>query len=578
MLNVSDVIKSAYKSDEYLGNVSFTIGSNTYTERNILASSTSITESISSGEDIDFRAVEKSCLETTLINISEDIKELKGKTITLKQTILNTDIPLGVYTIVDAVYSGDYLYEITAYDNLSKFDVDVSDWWNTEVTFPITLRNLLISLCNKVGITYSLPASFTNSDFEITQNVFVEEATGADFLGYMQEICGGFFKPDRTGVLRLIQLVFVNENALYPALDLYPSETLYPTSAYDAEGADPVITYNVPLTIDTLEIADYQCSKITGLQIRVTADDVGVFVGREDNVYVIEANPLLYSFSGSAYDEDVANSILEVIGEVSYIPISTKVKAQLYIEVGDLIRFESHEGKEAFAPLLNRTIGGFLLNTDSINIKGSEKRDNTIKSVNKTTKILNQRYHNLVNTVSEFESTIGSVETEIDDLEKRTTNNESSIRQTAEDITLEVTKKLEDYVTETELGSRLTATAENITATIWTEGDGAELKETVANLSIDGLTVKTNDDSASLINSSGLLVVKTVGGESYVVAKFTQNESYTNNLTVATFLRFGAHRWETETDEEWDGVSTEGTGAYWTGKPEELKETIGDDE
>lgn len=575
MINVNDTIKSAYKSDEYLGNVSFTIGTSEYDEHNILASSTSITESLSSGEDIDYRSVEKSCLETTLINITENIKELKGKTLTMKQTILNTDIPLGVYTIVDAVNDGDYLYDITAYDNLYKFEVDVSDWWNTEVTFPISIRDLVISLCTKVGVQYDLPETFTNSTFMVNQNIYVENVLGTEFLGYIQEVCGGFFKADRTGVIKLVQLIFLNEDALYPALDLYPSDDLYPTSLYDASGADPVITYNVPLTIDSLTLADYQVQNITGLQVRVSEDDVGVFVGTTDNVYVIEANPLLYSFTGTLDDEEVAFEILEVISQISYIPISTKVKAQNYIEVGDLVRFESHQGKEAYAPLLNRTIGGFLLNTDTISVRGNEKRNNTVKALNRTTKILNQQYHEMINTASEFRSTIGDVQTEIDGLEKRTTANEASIKQTAEDITLEVTQRLEDYVSDEEFGTRLSQAAAEIVAQVWASEEGQQVINAIVTLNKYGLTVTTdNDDSSARLTGSGVLVLKQVGNYNYVVAKFTNDDSYTNNLTIATYLRYAAHRWETEYDTEWDGASTLGSSAFWTGPQEELKEEI----
>ena len=179
MIEVTEAIKNLYQSDAFKGDVSFTIDSATYTASNILANSVVITESLSSGTNIDFNAVEKSCLEITLINITENIKELKGKTLTMKQTVLGTDIPLGVYTIDDAVNDGDYLYDITAYDNLYKFEVDVSNWWNTEVEFPISVRNLLISLCTKVGVSYNFPATFTNSDFMISRNTFVDGASGS---------------------------------------------------------------------------------------------------------------------------------------------------------------------------------------------------------------------------------------------------------------------------------------------------------------------------------------------------------------------------------------------------------------
>ena len=573
MITVSDAIKSAFTSDEFIGGVTFTVGNDAYTATNILNGSAVITESISSGEDIDFSVVEKGSLEISLININTTIKELKGKTLTIKQTVLNTDIPLGVYTIVDAVNDGDYLYEITAYDNLHKFDVDVSDWWNTEVTFPITLRNLLISLCTKVGVSYNFPATFTNSTFQVQQTIYVESTTGLDFLGYIQEACAGFIKPDRTGVMKLVQLTYLNPDVLYPSESLYPSTTLYPTSLYDAESAVPCLTYNVPITIDKLSMADYTVQKLTKLQIRSTENDIGVVVGTGDNAYIIESNPLFYSFTGVPDDEFVASEILEVLEQISYIPIKTKVKAQPYIEVGDLVNFVSYEGKECYAPLLQRSLSGFLLSTDTVEIKGSEVRNNNVQSVNKTTKILNRRIHEVINTVDEFSSTINEVSTDLSDLEKRTTENESVIQQTPTNIMTQVTETLTGYVTEEELGTTLDQTASEIVASVWSSEQGQQIINALLTLNRYGLTVSISD-GASRLNGEGLLVLKQVGDQYYVVAKFTKDASYTNNIVIGTYASFGSHRWESISGEEWDGVTTMGTGAAWTGAQTELIEEI----
>lgn len=573
MIEVSSEIQSAFKGDTFKGDVTFTIGTTQYTAQNILANSTTITESISSGDNVDFSVVEKGSLETTLINIDTDIKELKGKTLTMKQTVLNTDIPLGVYTIIDAVNDGDYLYDITAYDNLHKFDVDVSAWWNEEVTFPISLRDLLISLCTKVGVTYNFPQTFTNSAFMVQQTIFVEDTTGLDFLSYIQEACAGFIKADRTGAMKLVQLTYPNPDVLYPSETLRPANTLYPTSIFSAESAVPVITYNVPLTMNSLTIADYTVQKVTKLQIRSTHDDLGVIVGTGDNAYVIESNPLFYSFTGSADDELVAEEILEVIEQVSYISIKTKVKAQPYIEVGDIVNFVSYEGKECYAPLLKRVMSGFLLTSDTIEINGTETRNNNVQSINKTTKILNRRMHEVINTVETFSSTINEVSTEIDGLERRTVENESKITQTASDIRTEVTQTLEGYVTEEELGTTLDQTASEIVASVWSSEQGQQIINALLTLNQYGLTVSISD-GASRLNGEGLLVLKQVGNQYYVVAKFTKEDSYTNNLVIGTYASFGSHRWESIQGEEWDGVTTMGTGAAWTGAQTELIEEI----
>ena len=576
MIEVSDAIKSAFRSDEFHGNISLTIGTHQYTANNILNGSTTITESISSGEDIDFRVVEKSCLETSLINISEGISDLKGQTVTLSQRILNTDIPLGVYTIVDTVNNGDYLYKVTAYDNLSKFDVDVSDWWNNDVVFPISLRDLLISLCTEVNVQYDIPSEFTNSDFMVTKNISVENATGTDFLGYIQEASASFIRASRTGVITMLQLFYNEESVLYPSLTIYPSTSLYPTLDSSDSGEvvyDPQMIYTVPLTMEKLNIADYSVQKISKLQIRGSEEDVGVVVGEGDNAYIIEANPLFYSFTGSEQDSAVAQNIYSIISELTYTPVSTKVKTQPYIEVGDLVKFVSFEGKVAYAPLLYRQMGGFLLNSDVVESKGREKRDSTVQSVNKTTKVLNQRMHEVVNSVSEFRSTMTQVQSEISGIDTRVTNNESEISQTAEEIRTEVNQALANYATTEQVRTAIAQSANEILAGVWQTRQGEEVLQALLTLNKYGLTVFTdNADSVAQLNGNGVLVLKQVGEYNYIVAKFTKDVSYTNNLTAATFMRYGAHRWEAIEGEEFDGSYTIGSAAAWTGAQEALME------
>lgn len=577
MIEVSDAIKSAFRSDDFHGNISLTIGTHQYTANNILNGSTTITESISSGDDIDFRVVEKSCLETSLINITEGINDLNGQTVVLSQQILNTDIPLGTYTIINAVNNGDYLYKITAYDNLYKFDVDVSDWWNNDVVFPISLRDLLISLCTEVNVQYDIPLEFTNSDFMVTKNISVENAKGTDFLGYIQEASASFIRASRTGIIKMIQISYAEETTLYPSLTLYPSETLYPatSSTFESEERLPEITYTVPLTMEKLNIADYTVQRISKLQIRSSEEDVGTVVGTGDNAYVIEANPLFYSFTGSTQDFVVTQNIYRIISTLEYTPVSTKVKAQPYIEVGDLVKFVSFEGKVAYAPLLYRQMGGFLLNTDVVESKGRETRDNSVQSVNKTTKVLNQRMHEVVNSVSEFRSTMTLVQSEMSDMDTRITNNTSELSQTAEEIRTEVSKALENYATTEQVGTAISQSASEILANVWKTEEGEEIIQALLKLNEYGLTVATdNTDSVSRLNGDGVIVLKQVGEYNYVVAKFTKDVSYTNNLTAATFMRYGAHRWEAIEGEEFDGTTTIGSGAAWTGVQEPLTEEI----
>lgn len=201
--------------------------------------------------------------------------------------------------------------------------------------------------------------------------------------------------------------------------------------------------------------------------------------------------------------------------------------------------------------------------------------------------ILEQRADGIDATVKQQSSNIDSLNESI-----------AEVSMKAERIDLSVTERLNDYVTKNDLGydedtgtiaqgSILDMTADAISATIWESGtEGGNLKETVATLQRDGLSVSTaNTDSTSTLDGNGVTVWKKVDNQKVIIAEFTKDIAYTNNLQIATFAFIGAHRFEAILGHEWDynenGTEEEkaekttwGTGLAWIGKQEELVEDI----
>lgn len=179
--------------------------------------------------------------------------------------------------------------------------------------------------------------------------------------------------------------------------------------------------------------------------------------------------------------------------------------------------------------------------------------------------------------------------------------NYSDIKQTADEVSIAVRDMSKEYVSKDELGydsdthtiasgSILDITSQAITTRVWETENGQYVYNTVSSLSELGLSVQTsNSDTRSTINGDGLIITKEVAKEetvdgqtqqivqNMVVAKFTRDIAYTNNLQIATFATIGAHRFEAIEGTEWDGVQSMGTGLAWIGKQEELVETFGGD-
>ena len=242
MLNVSEAVKTKYLADEFNGPISIVIDGTTYTSENVLMGSLEITESLCSGESLDFSSAEKGRAQFSFINIDDDISGLKGEQATIYQTVAGEQVPLGVYTIDSAELNGDYLYDVVAFDNLAKLDVDISSLWNDTIVFPITARDLLITICTHCGLSYSLPATYCNSDFPVEKNISVQNTTALEFLGYLQEVSGCFFRCDRSGTLKLITV--------------------------GNSSGTPDQIYDYSLIAGDLTVADYNSNKVDKLQIR----------------------------------------------------------------------------------------------------------------------------------------------------------------------------------------------------------------------------------------------------------------------------------------------------------------------
>lgn len=431
MLNVSEAVKQKYLSDEFNGDYKLVIGETTYTGRNVQQGSIEIVESLCSGDDFDLSAVEKGEIQFTLINFTENIKDIQGASLTATQTVAGEDVPLGVYTITNAQYSGEYLLDVTAHDNLTLLDRDITDWWNNTVTFPITHRNLLIGLCNYCGVQYDIPAAYTNSTLSIEKAFSSESVKGLDLLGWLQEVSASFYRCDRNGVLVART---IRTNNLVPRVGLYPHTGLYPGSERTDAGTGADQRYTVSHIVSDLEIADYMTKHIDKLQISSTNDDIGVIVGDGTNTYRIVANPLLYAID-TATLESVASNIYRVVRGINYRPFKAKLKGLPYLETGDVIQLTTLKGIKILEPILKRTMSGSGLAYDLFENIGKEKRV-TVSAVNKTYKVLNMRSHELINTVDELRSTVTEAVAVVEGMADTVETHTTEIAQNANSINL----------------------------------------------------------------------------------------------------------------------------------------------
>lgn len=413
----------------------------------IESESLSITETLSSSDDIEFGSCEASKLEITVFDVVENIT---GKEFMLVLKIGDYELEMGYYTVESYVrQSNRRKRKITAYDRMRKFNTDVSTWYN-DLTFPMTLKTFRNSLCEYIGVTQS-SASLILDDMEISKTVEPSKLSGLDVMKAICQINGCFGHFDKTGSFKYIQL---QQTGLYPSEELFPEESLYP-SEFGSDGMDVEVIskYSQPMTYE-----DYLVNGISGLQIRQQEGDVGASVGDGDNAYIIEGNFLVYGKDANTL-LNIAQSIFPHIYGRTYRPASLKTNFLPWVEIGDALRvITRNDIVETFC--MKREVKGIQAMSDTFTSTGSETREESFGIESQIIQ-LEGKTAVIIKSVDEVSATVT-------DLKNYT---EAQFKITADSITAEVTRA---KGAEGELSSKITQTATEIRSEVTDKTNGLQ--------------------------------------------------------------------------------------------------------
>lgn len=455
----------------------------------IESESLSITETLSSSDDIEFGSCEASKLEITVFDVVEN---LTGKEFMLVLKIGDYELEMGYYTVESYVrQSNRRKRKITAYDRMRKFNTDVSTWYN-DLTFPMTLKTFRNSLCEYIGVTQS-SASLILDDMEISKTVEPSKLSGLDVMKAICQINGCFGHFDKTGSFKYIQL---QQTGLYPSEELFPEESLYP-SEFGSDGMDVEVIskYSQPMTYE-----DYLVNGISGLQIRQQEGDVGASVGDGDNAYIIEGNFLVYGKDANTL-LNIAQSIFPHIYGRTYRPASLKTNFLPWVEIGDALRvITRNDIVETFC--MKREVKGIQAMSDTFTSTGSETREESFGIESQIIQ-LEGKTAVIIKSVDEVSATVT-------DLKNYT---EAQFKITADSITAEVTRA---KGAEGELSSKITQQAGQIALKV-SQGDvtkqlNSELKITGNSIALTTGHFTIDSKNMKLDNSGNATFSGTVSG------------------------------------------------------------------
>lgn len=419
-----------------------------------------ISESLSSSENLDFGSCEATQINLMVIGVSENVK---GTEMTVYQTLdgiypasdLYPDndvfpsgytMPLGKYIVQSAERQPDTKYrEIVALDFMILFDVNVIDWYNA-LPFPLTLRDFRSRLCRHIGVSEHVPDYLPNDGVMIYKTIEAAELMGRDVLIACEQLNGVFGHFDRNGILQHITLQ--PNYCMMPAVDLYPGTDVYPV--LPGEMNDQVYDERIgPYLCISCQFEEYTVQSIDKVQIRQEEGDIGAIYGTGSNCLTVEGNFLAFGKTAAEL-EQIAQGIYGMVNGRQYIPYECDLKGLPYMEVGDaeLLDFG---GESIVSYIVKRTLKGIYALKDTHSATGEEIRS-TEHNVN--TEIIQ-----LKGKAAILKRNVEEVSAELFDFEKDTS---AKFAITAEQISAEVKRAQEAEASLKIMADQITLSVKNL--------------------------------------------------------------------------------------------------------------------
>lgn len=331
----------------------------------------------------------------------------QGQTLTYYKVDADTsaETKIGIYTCEKPEKDGGNKYKVTAYDNITKLDIDVSDWLNA-LKFPMTIEAFADSLAAKCGLTFkNIPP--INGDYPV-QAFTANSSTGRDLMKMVAQATGCFIRADSNGELEYAW--YVANSELLIATNKAKSLRFHKT-AYDKENkilrdrqvvklrtADVVYQpKSTPYFSGQLTFSDFTVTAIDKVQVKQSDDDVGVIYPADSvgtNALVISGNKLLVTDSDATLRPYVKN-LYDRLNNMVYVPCSNiQTPETLDIRAGDIVTVT--DGKRKFVTWIT-----------SIKRSGNRCTFESVGSINRsTTTAVNNAKYNSKQKILEISATV----------------------------------------------------------------------------------------------------------------------------------------------------------------------------
>lgn len=310
MYSVSAKYKVDMKARVQEFNLDGTIGAVNFDESNLTAFD--LTNQCSDDGQITLGSTYIGSLTANFVNVNINRYKWKGKVIRPYHIRKFSDgtserVPLGVFTIDEATWSADGM-SVTAYDNMSKLDKDVT--FNATIGNPWSFLNTICTDCNiSLGMTRAQVEALPNGTLNFALPADTDIATYRDLLCYLSTMLAAYSTIDRSGALVL--------------------------RTYGTQSVDTILPQH-RWTGGTFEDYETRYSAVSASRkeklIRVTTPD-DQYLDMD-----IGANPFLENMT-EAGAEAALERILTALQNIDYVPFTMPMIGDPAYDLGDVVIF-----------------------------------------------------------------------------------------------------------------------------------------------------------------------------------------------------------------------------------------------
>ena len=298
-------------------------------------------------------------------------------------------------------------YKVTAYDTMSKLDVDFSGWLHAnQAQFPKTIWQLVQLACQRAGVTLASNSLPINGSYSV-QAFYADDLTCRQIISWAAEAAGCYAHMNADGKLQF--LTYTDKRS---------------TVKITPDGASNSTAYYA----DSLSYEDYTVKAIEKVQIRQSDSDVGVIYPDSTtatNTYAVQGN-LLLTTGTEANLKTVVQNLYNALKNVTYTPCKVAVPSSSGLACGQIVHVKDARGREFDTYLMSATISSGKASFESV---GSASRESS-SAVN------SQSYKNLTGKMLEIKTSVDGLEVKASDL----TGKYTDLKATVDGLSSEVKK------------------------------------------------------------------------------------------------------------------------------------------